>query len=374
MEDATTAFAFETTAITSNTTLKARWYIRKSDGTTVKFNLNDPPQRVYHTVWMEPVEDPRQAIGYELEDGTPFFDHVVMLYGMRSVISDCASIQATNPEWACNLTGLHACIVGNMHYYLENTETYFKPIQDNGQKVLLSLVPSGLADCREGGVAVGALFNWPHEATHPWAVWSGGRPYPLNEEASMKLVNQIADLLHAKNIDGIAYDEEYAGNRMLVDPSTGQSVGISVYGGTSSDNLLRFAYELDKAMKARGREEPIIQEIYDIRISLQPTATFTDSDGELVTVNRNDLILLSYTYNYGGWVPDSAHPGFPRERYGPASIAIADVPGNSPRPPLGIAGGIGIIPRMREHLIGNYGVIMYYCLRSRVELEKGIPD
>ena len=75
------------------------------------FDPDDPldrkPVRVIQTLWCEPEEDPRQAIGYRLEDGTPFFDHVVMLYGLMLMYRDCAAVLGA--KGLCTKNGLHAC-------------------------------------------------------------------------------------------------------------------------------------------------------------------------------------------------------------------------------------------------------------------------
>ena len=328
--------------------------------------------RVWHTIWLEPVQDPRLVMGYRLDNDekTPLFDHVVILYGMRLRNSICSRI-----DWPCSIDGLHACLTGNMLYYMEHAETYLKPIQDNGQKVIVSLVPGGLANFAVEGAAVGSLFNWPNERTYPWDRWANGREYPGNEENTYNIIDFIAEWFMKANIDGIAYDEEYGGDVKFTNPNGGGNTTVSVYGGTSSDNLLRFAYELNQEMKRRGRTENLIQEIYETKITLNPTATFKDRrTGEEVTVYRDELITLSYMPNYGGWLDKSTNPGFPNNRFGPASVAVSDIPLNSPRPPPGRRGNAGIINRMERHLRGKYGVVMYYGLGSRAGLESWPQD
>jgi len=54
----------------------------------------------------------------------------------------------------------------------------------------------------------------------------------------------------------------------------------------------------------------------------------------------------------------------PRHRYGPASLDLGFNPIN-PKPPINEGGGSGILPRMREHFAGNFGVVMFYCMTSR---------
>jgi len=80
------------------------------------------------------------------------------------------------------------------------------------------------------------------------------------------------------------------------------------------------------------------------------------------TIYRNDVIDRSYNSTYGGF--GASGSGMPRHRYGPASLDLGFNPVN-PKPPIGEGGGSGIIPRMKEHLAGNYGVVMFYCMTSR---------
>ena len=328
---------------------------------------NLDPVRVVHTVWYEPEEDPRQVIGYELEDGTPYFDHIVMLYGLRLRHLDC---NTTGWRDQCRLTGLHVCLTGNMLHYRNNWEEYFKPIRDRGIKAILSIVPAGLNSYQRhqgDAVALHMVYRWPREeeALFRWAD-IGGRPYPYNEEASNRLVQQVAELFNELNVDGVGYDEEYGGTMAIV--RNGVADSISPRGALSGHNLLRFAYELDKAA---GRK--LIQEFYEIEVSLPWETTFISSSGEQVRAIRDDIICYSFHAFYGGFAQNSSLPNRPRDQYGPASVAIADTQGGAPKPRPGRDGGSGVIPRMESVLRGGYGVVMYYCLRSRTDLEEGDP-
>ncbi|GHV88849.1 hypothetical protein AGMMS50267_12090 [Spirochaetia bacterium] len=112
---------------------------------TIKINIHPTsPQRVVQTLWQEPWPDPRVQMGYQLDDenGTPFFDHYVMLYGFRLKITDCAR---DSTQLYCNKTGPHIHIdtYANTGKYITNYETHFKPLHERGMKVLFSIVPSG---------------------------------------------------------------------------------------------------------------------------------------------------------------------------------------------------------------------------------------
>jgi len=238
-----------------------------------------------------------------------------------------------------------------MHTYLTQADTYLKPIRDRGIKVILSIVPN------DDGVGVGNLFtakNWTQALQDKYG------DYPFNPEATYKMIDEIADLIKRLQIDGIAYDEEYVGDWK---PAGGTPTGFAVNGG----NILRFSYELDKAV---GRH--IINETYEWSWGMMPSsATFRDREGKQVTAYRDVQLDYGYNSTYGGWLDNSIF-GLPRNKYGPVPIALADVK-TSPKPPYG-AGSIGIDSKMKNHLYGGYGVVMYYCLRSRNELKYGIPE
>ncbi|MDR0563142.1 MAG: hypothetical protein LBG73_10720 [Spirochaetaceae bacterium] len=321
---------------------------------TTKLNKNGV--QVIHTMWGEPEEDPRQVIGYELADGTPYFDRYVMLYGFRLLDKNCSQ----DTEVTCTKTGLHIHIANDVKaHYLDQYNTYIKPVQDRGIKVLMSIVP------QDSGVAVGSLYRWPMQAVYDWS------PYPYGEAEVAVLIQQIAELFDQYPFDGLAYDEEYGNNK------TGQRGPGGVYPTEGAydavmtnalrddawqiggENLLRFAYEVEAAI---GRD--IIQEVYEIRYGEHVASEYTLADG--TEIRLEDVIDCSYEVYYGSWDANS-HIGMPRAKYGPASVSIADVSGG-PKPPPGRING-GILTRMADHLRGNYGVVMYYCIRSRNEIQ-----
>jgi hypothetical protein len=328
------------------------WEIEYRDTT----KLNTKGQRVVHTMWGEPEEDPRQVIGYQLDDenGTPFFDHYVMLYGFRLRDHDC-----TKDTSLCNKTGLHLHFMDNVQrYYVDQYDKYIKPVRDRGIKVIFSIVPN------DDGVCVGSLYRWPSESTASWySIY--GQTYPFGEIAVAGLIQQIKEFYELHPFDGIAYDEEYGNQKDGPKPGKGE-----IYSNTSTmgENLLRFAWELETAL---GLDDPgkFTQEVYEIRTgtSIPASYTFTPTGGTAITVNRQDILDYYFESTYGGWQVNPANSGVDRAHYGPASIAICDVTGG-PRPPVGYPGP-GVQQRMEAHLRGNYGVVMYYCLRSRDEMK-----
>jgi hypothetical protein len=239
-----------------------------------------------------------------------------------------------------------------MRFYIENWETYFKPVRDRGIKVLLSLVP-------EGGPRVGDLFessSWTPALQEKYGL------YPFNAVEVYQLIDQIADIFNRCQIDGIAFDEEYGGTWKSPDGS--QTVDLN----SDSKNILRFSYELDQAMKNKhGRQEHLINEFYEWGVPVPASYTFHDRYNVEVTVRRDDQLDYTFSQNYGGFTPNSP-AGTLKIHYGPASVAIADTD-NAPKPSY----GADIESKMWTHLYGSYGVVMYYCLRSRDELKDGIP-
>jgi len=340
---------------------------------TVKINMRG--QRVVNIMWGEPEEDPRQVIGYQLEDGTPYFDHYVMLYGFRLRDYNCAA----DPEMICNRTSLHLCFMNNVFtHYLADWDKYIKPVRDRGIKVIMSIVP------QNSGVCVGTLYNWPMEQWYSWKSLEGEDQYPYGEEAVRILIEQIKEFYEKYPFDGIGYDEEYGSTKTStkgrgeVYPNTGVYPGINanLAGQIGGANILRFAHEVNMAL---GKE--ISHEAYEIRYGTSIPASFTyPADWQVPeewgmpadwdrTIRRNDLIAYSYQPYYGSWQADSAI-NLPRHRFGPASVAIADVQG-SPKP---ASGKNGIQAKMEDHLRGNYGVIMYYCLRDRAQIADRFPN
>jgi hypothetical protein len=353
---------------------------------TVK--LNTKGQRVLQILWQEPWPDPRVQIGYQLDDenGTPFFDHYVMLYGFRLSDRDCAS----NPEATyCNETGLHIHIdtYANTGKYINDYEKYFKALHDRGMKILFSIVPHG------NGVAAGTLYRWPNETRYPWRSMYN-EAYPYNEAAVARIIEQIKTIYQKCPFDGIAYDEEYANNgsgdngRGNVYPSTTEENRI--YG----ENLLRFSWEVEQAIlplhkDADGNPKEWFTEVYEhgsTAGSIPASFSFVPTGGtERITIYRDGVAendpqgrspappVIDYSYEsmYGGWSSSSPN-GIPKYRYGPASCAVSDISGG-PRPPVGYSGP-GILQRMEAHQRGNYGVVMYYGLMGRKGIRNKFPN
>lgn len=335
----------------------------KTDST----KLNKNGRRVIMEAWGEPEEDPRCLIGYQLEDGTPFFDRYVILYGGRVMRRDCS----VRTDTECNKTGLHCHLYdpARTHIY-DDAENKIKPLQERGIKVLMSLVPAS------SGAGIGGLYNWPNEEYWPWDA-NNPEPYPFGEEETRRFVRDVADELERYHLDGVGYDEEYA----QLSNSAGKGLAnpypdTAIYGATSAqvnnawkkggENMFRFAWELQQAMSY-----PIVQDVYEIRFGnyLPETMDLPDKDGVVKTRKITEVFDYTYEPDYGRWRGTKSNP-VPNSRYGPISIALADVD-TAPLPPP-TANGIG--QAMKDHLAGNYGIVMYYCFRSRDEIKDRWPN
>lgn len=323
-------------------------------------------RRVINEIWGEPQVDPRNAMGYELAtSGKPFFDRYIVLYGGRIINNDCVNNPRGNAV-NCSKTGLHLHFDDDVYdnLWLRHTEV-LKPLQDKGIKVLMGLVP------KDGGACIGAMYEWPMEPVWPWAENNNGEPYPYQEGAVNVLIGQIVEALNTFQIDGVGYDEEY-GNSASHSGQPGLGSVYPAYSGQYSytwtasytqnqawkkggQNLFRFAYNLQKAKPG------IIQDVYEIRYGANiPGQMVFEEDGKSVTVKNTDVFGISYEPTYGGWVANSAI-GMPKEFYGPMSIDIASGIQPNALPPWGRN---NLEARMRDHLNGNYGVNMFYCLRD----------
>ncbi len=327
---------------------------------TEKYNKNGV--RVIHTLWNEQGVDPRCAIGYRLNDEnrTGYFDHVVQLYALRLRDRDCS--QDPNVPH-CNRNGLHLCWSSKLIYdrTIGNYDTVVKPVREAGIKFILSIVPEG------DGVCVGTLYRWPMEQ---WWSWEKhyGEEYPYGPEAVQGLIQQLKELFAQYPFDGIGYDEEYGIKKEVGDQGRGgvypenksySGIDIAAAGKIGGENMLRFMHEVNEAF---GRD--LIHESYEIRYGATIPESYT-YDGK--TIKRDDLLDYSYNSHYGGYASTSGN-GMPREKYGPAAVDIGFA--DTPRP----SSVETITGNFDSHLRRNYGVVMYYCMRSRAGLKAKYPN
>jgi len=317
----------------------------------VKKNVKD--LRVYMEIWGEPEEDPRNAIGYELEEsGVKFFDRYIVLYGGRLVNNDCTA----NPKDGdrCRRQGLHLHLSDDVVDNIWANPDVYREMKKAGIKLLMGLVP------KNGGYVIGLSYEWPGGGDAGWAALEEQgmpQPYPYHEDAVNELQRQIIEARDLYGFDGVGYDEEYGND-------SAYSVGFgNVYVGLSQHgkNIFRFAYELQKKWPG------VIQDVYEIRGGAAIPASMV-LDGK--TVKNTDVFGLSYNATYGGW-SSSSSANMPREFYGPGSVDIASGIQNRALPASGVN---GIQNRMHDHLGGNYGVIMFYCLRAHSSMAWRVPN
>jgi len=322
----------------------------------IKYNVNPNPRRVYMEIWGEPWEDPRNAIGYELADsGVKFFDRYIVLYGGRLVWNDCPTtpMESGNKLDSCRRMGLHLHLSDDVTDIIWKNPNIYTEMKRAGIKYLMGLVP------KDRGFAIGLSYEWPGGGDEAWEKIPGmPQPYPFKEAAVEELQRQILEERNRYGFDGVGYDEEYANHSGY----KGQGGLGDVYVNLSGHgrNIFRFAYELQK------KWPDVVQDVYEIRGGgYLPKEMVLDGK----TVKVTDVFDLSYDSTYGGWRSDSNWND--REFYGPGSIDIAS--GLQARS-LPESGQQGIQNSMWRHLDGNYGVVMFYCLRAHSTMRYLIPD
>jgi hypothetical protein len=313
--------------------------------------LNRKQQRVYMEIWGEQGQDPRNAIGYELKDsGVKFFDRYIVLYGGRPIYNDCSTQPKNNEK--CRLTGLHLHIHDKMIDHLWGNPDIYKEMKAAGIKLMMGLVP------QTGGYVVGLSYEWPDGGDAGWAkLKSMPDQYPFKEDAIEELQRQILAARDKYGFDGVGYDEEYGNNPAYSEGFGEVYVGMAQHG----KNIFRFAYELQKKWPG------VIQDIYEIRGGLYIPASMV-LDGK--TVKNTDVFGLSYDATYGGWKANSS-ANMPRSHYGPASVDLTSGIQNTALP---ASGQNGIQNRMNDHLLYNYGVVMFYCLRAHSDCAWRVPN
>jgi hypothetical protein len=194
---------------------------------TTKLNIHGEP--VFNYCYIEVNEtDPRVVMGYELEDGTPFFDAVV-IFASNIKDQDCAALTAAGlNDSGCTRTGIHIHHNYNIETYFANVEKYIRPIQARGIKVLMGLLGGG------GGYTYGTMGEWPFEASAPvtgsvniglqhssysttagknppasWQDAEGNPKYPYDAAVRSALIDQIIDDIVQYGLDGCDFDDEW---------------------------------------------------------------------------------------------------------------------------------------------------------------------
>ncbi len=141
--------------------------------------------------------NPLNAIEYLLEDGTPFFDAVILFAGNINYNSTVDLVYLSNNP---NVTAL-----------LEGTDTFLQPIREKGIKVYLGLLGN------HDAAGLCQLSDWGSEM----------------------FAKQVADAMLEYKIDGVNLDDEY---------SNAPIIGNKWFATRSSAAGSRLCYELKKAM------------------------------------------------------------------------------------------------------------------------------
>lgn len=106
--------------------------------------------------------------------------------------------------------------------------------------------------------------------------------------------------------------------------------------------------------------------MYEIRCGAYIPSQLT-IDGK--TVRMTDVLGISHEPTHVAWKAKSSI-NMPSGRYGPVSIDICSGIQPTALPPYGRS---GIDSIMQDYLAGNYGVNMFYCLRSHDEMARRLP-
>jgi len=387
---------------------------------TAKYN-KDTGQRVFNYLY-SCVEDadPRVALGYQLEDGTPFFDAII-IFAAALRDRDCANDTPTvtsgyadgNPAMSEHINGsdTHSCTKTGLHVHLDNAvkrvlderETYIKPFQDKGVKVLLGT----LGDW--SGVDFGTFGEWPMEDVSPVASASGhtgkeiaagtsgpglgqGSPwaasgYPYTDEARRAWLQELKDVVDQYKLDGIDFDGEWGSKGPYeydyVYPKTSGTLwrygnqynvwryynvpdgtGAELWGssGVADANLrggINFGTTIIEAREIFGPDYTIL--VYEWNYA-RYIPQYIEYKGKMVRVS--DYYDYSGEAAYGSWAANS-YISTPASKYAPVGIDLGGGDAARVRPSWDESSGSSIQARMKTHRQQSYGANLFYCLLSR---------
>jgi hypothetical protein len=154
--------------------------------------------RVENILYIEANDtDPRVAMGYTMENsGKPFFDYVI-LFAANIVDRDTG-----------DKSGVHLYFNSNVKYILDNRNTYIKPLQDKGIRVLLGL----LGDHDD----VGFGYFGSHTS------------HTIAERESF--LQEVAEAVDYYGLDGVDFDDEW--------PSSGSYTTTYAYGDAMANLIV----------------------------------------------------------------------------------------------------------------------------------------
>ncbi|MDR0568980.1 MAG: hypothetical protein LBG87_07240 [Spirochaetaceae bacterium] len=148
-------------------------------GMTGPKEIDGTDHRVKTAVYIEVNdENPLNAGAYQLEDGTVFFDYVI-LFAANIRERNCAANLAD--DHSCTKSGPHVHLNRNVQFILDNRNTYIKPLQDKGIKVLLGL----LGD--HDGISFGSI----------------------SDEKITTFIMDVNQVVQNYGLDGVDFDDEW---------------------------------------------------------------------------------------------------------------------------------------------------------------------
>jgi hypothetical protein len=363
-------------------TLMACLYSIEYDGegeeiTVKKYDVNG--NLVENILYIEVNEnDPRIAMGYVLETSNArFFDYII-LFAANLRNRDCENEE--NKNHSCNKRGVHLHFNGNVQHILDHRDTYIKPLQDKGIKVLLGL----LGDW--GGVGFGTFGEWPMEDVYPWAANNNGNPYPYTAEARKDFLTEVRDTVSKYGLDGVDFADVWASANwdqkgLAVYPNQADYYSTSAAENAAWERCgINFVNLLVEAREALGPEKIIT--VYEWQSARWMPGKVTVNGVEKETHEYYDYITeaiygnwIAFGYNVGT-IATEVNSSRPLRKYAPVGIDICggDNP-TAPRPGISGAGSLGDRAKREAawneaHPTNYYGVNMFYALQSQDKAAK----
>jgi hypothetical protein len=352
------------------------------------------------------------AGSYVLEDGTYFYDYVI-IFAANIRERNCAA--ETSEPHGCTKNGPHVHLNENVRHVLTNRNKYIKPLQDKGIKVLLGL----LGD--HDGITFGAVSDTKRAA----------------------FIADVKKVVEDYGLDGVDFDDEWgskeewfkdsSGNvvqgdeglaanptatsiwtyptsswgwpisgRIYRDPSKGIVAGNGTKTAPSDEQMSTMWKQqgailygvIDAARTALGTGKTITLYEYNTARYITPagvnntTATMSDagmitnSTGTITKDNLASLVDMVFNPSYHRYVADSAN-GLSHAKYSPLGMDLSGVgygQNGYPLPPVEqnseTIGDITISECARNYVeAGDYGILFSYGLKaSSYKLRKSATD
>lgn len=197
--------------------------------------------------------NPLSVLEYKLEDGSYFFDALVLFSGNMGWDAGTQSVRF-------NARTGEEVINSNTDALIKNWETYLKPIHDAGIKVYMGIMPH----------------------------WTPAGITTLSQKGCKWFAEDMAQIIHDCQMDGVFLDEEYTSG-------TGKGEWFEPTAGGAY-----FAYQMDKQMEALCDWDTDVS-VYTYSLGYGWGTVTDHEDG---TTHQLSEYVDSYIANYGG----SAYP------------------------------------------------------------------